>query len=418
MFILLRHGETDYNVEGRYQGGSNDPHLTPRGQEQIRAAALILKNFRIGKVFCSPLKRTYETLQILKSLDPNLSTSFIESQALTEPSIPEWIGMFKSRIHETETLRLALWRERPWEFSCLDKTRPLELLYDRIKDFVESIRDIEEDVLVIGHDHVNRSIISTLLELPVDAHVKIPQKVAALTAISKSIYDRRLSLAFANLRKEVRSEASKSSLTESPTLLLMRHGRTEANDRDVFQGNRLDIDLSKESADQVLRLKESVTELRPRVILCSVLKRAVTTAKFLNLDVPIIEDQGLNEFDYGLWTGKTRVQVRQTYQEEYRSWLDLATNRPISSGETLDHFVLRVQRVLDLAWHYAGAKGRVLVISHEIVLRMLVVLSLGLPRQKFWQFDFDHLAFSEISENERRQPVLIKHNLHLSDVVE
>ena len=45
--ILLRHGETTWNIEGRYQGQENTP-LSPRGIEQGKAAALALKEISHG----------------------------------------------------------------------------------------------------------------------------------------------------------------------------------------------------------------------------------------------------------------------------------------------------------------------------------------------------------------------------------
>ena len=45
--ILLRHGETTWNIEGRYQGQEDTP-LSPRGIEQGKAAALALKDIHIA----------------------------------------------------------------------------------------------------------------------------------------------------------------------------------------------------------------------------------------------------------------------------------------------------------------------------------------------------------------------------------
>lgn len=56
---LLRHGETDYNREGRYLGRSDVP-LSPEG-----AAALVPAGFSPERVFVSPLVRTAETAGIL-----------------------------------------------------------------------------------------------------------------------------------------------------------------------------------------------------------------------------------------------------------------------------------------------------------------------------------------------------------------
>lgn len=56
--ILLRHGETTWNMEGRYQGQEDTP-LSERGREQGRKAALALKDVPIDRAISSPLSRSY-----------------------------------------------------------------------------------------------------------------------------------------------------------------------------------------------------------------------------------------------------------------------------------------------------------------------------------------------------------------------
>ena len=51
--ILLRHGETTWNIEGRYQGQEDTP-LSERGWEQGRKAALALKDVPIDRAISSP----------------------------------------------------------------------------------------------------------------------------------------------------------------------------------------------------------------------------------------------------------------------------------------------------------------------------------------------------------------------------
>jgi broad specificity phosphatase PhoE len=64
--ILIRHGETPWNKEGRIQGLS-DIELNEAGIEQARRLALFLKDSDIGAVHASPLKRAYRTAEIINS---------------------------------------------------------------------------------------------------------------------------------------------------------------------------------------------------------------------------------------------------------------------------------------------------------------------------------------------------------------
>ena len=59
-FIYIRHGETDWNRAGLFQGRS-DIALNENGRRQARAAAFDMKGVRISKVLVSPLQRAVET---------------------------------------------------------------------------------------------------------------------------------------------------------------------------------------------------------------------------------------------------------------------------------------------------------------------------------------------------------------------
>lgn len=61
---LVRHGETDWNAEGRLQGHSDRP-LTPRGREQAAQAAARMTGLRFGALVSSDLFRARETAGIL-----------------------------------------------------------------------------------------------------------------------------------------------------------------------------------------------------------------------------------------------------------------------------------------------------------------------------------------------------------------
>lgn len=61
--FLIRHGETDYNRNGIVQGGGIDSSLNDKGREQAQAFYETYKHHRFDALYCSGLKRTWETLQ-------------------------------------------------------------------------------------------------------------------------------------------------------------------------------------------------------------------------------------------------------------------------------------------------------------------------------------------------------------------
>jgi|SRR6185295_13867472 len=93
---FARHGETIYNVEGRYQGDRDDSALTERGREQAHDVALILRDFISMKTpprfVSSPLGRARATMEIvLGGLKLPLDSYTIDARLL-EIDLGEWSG--------------------------------------------------------------------------------------------------------------------------------------------------------------------------------------------------------------------------------------------------------------------------------------------------------------------------------------
>ena len=66
MIYIVRHGQTDWNLEGRYAGRIDIP-LNNKGREQAKIIKEQLKDIVFDKVFSSPLLRAYETAQIISN---------------------------------------------------------------------------------------------------------------------------------------------------------------------------------------------------------------------------------------------------------------------------------------------------------------------------------------------------------------
>ena len=92
--ILLRHGETTWNIEGRYQGQEDTP-LSERGWEQGRKAALALKDVPIDRAISSPLSRSYETCRLAADFH---HLPVMKDERLTEISHGLWEGIHADEI--------------------------------------------------------------------------------------------------------------------------------------------------------------------------------------------------------------------------------------------------------------------------------------------------------------------------------
>lgn len=77
MIYIVRHGQTDWNLEGRYQG-HKDIELNSKGILQAEKIKVKLKDKNFSKVFSSPLKRAYQTAQIISHDDIIIDDRLIE----------------------------------------------------------------------------------------------------------------------------------------------------------------------------------------------------------------------------------------------------------------------------------------------------------------------------------------------------
>lgn len=94
--LLVRHGETDWNLEGRYQGSADVP-LNATGRRQAERVAERLTRERIDAVYSSPLQRALDTaLAIARAQGLEVRTD----PRLAEIALGEWEGMLASRIAE------------------------------------------------------------------------------------------------------------------------------------------------------------------------------------------------------------------------------------------------------------------------------------------------------------------------------
>lgn len=99
--ILVRHGETDWNVEGRYQGHSDVP-LNARGRAQAARLAEALRGSDIRAIYSSDLARARETAEALAHAT---RLAVQHDPRLREIDQGDWEGMLFLEIHLSDFAR-------------------------------------------------------------------------------------------------------------------------------------------------------------------------------------------------------------------------------------------------------------------------------------------------------------------------
>ena len=107
--ILIRHGETTWNTEGRYQGQEDTP-LSERGIRQGMACAEGLKDIHIDRAISSPLSRSYETCRMAAEKHGLVVE---KDERLTEISHGLWEGIHADEIEARYPESFYLWHTHP-----------------------------------------------------------------------------------------------------------------------------------------------------------------------------------------------------------------------------------------------------------------------------------------------------------------
>lgn len=142
MIYIVRHGQTDWNLEERYQGRI-DIELNETGIAQAKEISEKLKNVKFDRIFSSPLKRAYKTAQIIRNDEIILDNRLIE------------------RCNGDLEGKLKCECENMVDFSDSNEQRhgiePLPIFRERIKNFLDEIlkKYPKQNILIATHAGVS-----------------------------------------------------------------------------------------------------------------------------------------------------------------------------------------------------------------------------------------------------------------------
>lgn len=128
------------------------------------------------------------------------------------------------------------------------------------------------------------------------------------------------------------------------TVILIRHGESEANREDIFAGH-LNVDLMPKGVEQAQKTAQYIVEnYTVDKIYASDLKRAYKTGKTLadKLGMEIIADKRFREIDAGEWDGIKFNELGDKYAEDFRIWHDDIANAKCTGGESVEDLRKRV----------------------------------------------------------------------------
>ncbi|MEH2022887.1 histidine phosphatase family protein [Nostoc sp.] len=412
--IIVRHGQSGYNTERRIQGRTDASTLTEKGRNDASLVGKALSNILFNGIYSSPLQRAKHTADIIHSelaTHPEQSAVLQVSDLLLEIDLPLWEALLTAEVKQKFAEDYRTWHQRPDELRMLlndaQGTRehfPVLALYEQARQFWQEILSQHqgETILIVGHNGINRALISTALGIPPSRYHSIQQSNCGISVLNFA----------GGLGEPVQLESLNQTQHTGETLpslrpdhqgvrlLLVRHGETDWNRQTRFQG-QIDVPLNDNGRQQSQKAGKFLQEVAIDFACSSTMLRPKETAEIILKQHPNVKlelQDGLREISHGLWEGKLETEIEQEFPGELQRWRMIPTQVQMPEGENLqqvwERSVAAWQSIVQAASN--NQFKTVLVVAHDATNKTLLCHILGLSLENFWSFRQGNGAVSVI----------------------
>ncbi len=214
--ILVRHGRSTFNEQGRYQGSSNEAVLTQKGKETAQLVGQYLQHSSVGTtidvIYTSPLRRVQQTAyEITKAMAPAMRSPIVISDQLKEISLSCWEGLTYEQVKQQFASQYHRWQQCPHKFelpvngeSVTDevpeeatKTNmaittetyfPVQDLYQAARQFWATMlpRHAGSTILIVSHSGTIHALLSTALGISPAYHHSLQQSNCGISELTFS----------------------------------------------------------------------------------------------------------------------------------------------------------------------------------------------------------------------------------------
>jgi len=407
--IIVRHGQSSYNTERRIQGRSDASTLTQKGRDDARKVGAALSHLNFAAVYTSPLQRAKKTAEVIVDC-LTTSATLKPTDKLMEIDLPLWEGMLLQEVRDKFPEDYRCWQQQPQELLMMvpqpEGTRkhfPVLALYEQAGQFWQEIlpRHAGETILIIGHNGINRALISTALGISPNRYHSIQQSNCGISVLNFA----------GGLEQPVQLESLNQTAHlgeilpslrpnhQGQRLLLVRHGETDWNRQTRFQGG-IDVPLNDNGRQQSQKAAQFLKDVPLDFAFSSPMLRPKETAEIILRYHPGVQLElldGLREISHGLWEGKLEAEIEQAYPGELHRWRTVPAEVQMPEGENLQ----QVWERSAAAWQsiLAAVENQAktgLVVAHDATNKALLCQILGLSPDHFWNFRQGNGAVSVI----------------------
>ncbi len=413
--VIVRHGQSSYNTERRIQGRSDASTLTEKGRDDARKVGAALNRLSFAAIYTSPLQRAKQTAEVILNCCAT-STTLKATDKLMEIDLPLWEGLLLKDVRDKFPEDYHRWQQQPDELLMVvphsQGTRehfPVLALYEQARQFWQEIlpRHAGETILIVGHNGINRALISTALGIAPSRYHSLQQSNCGISVLNfdppypPSQEGGSVQLESMNQLAHLGGEVLPSLRPNhyGQRLLLVRHGETDWNRQTRFQGG-IDVPLNDNGRQQSQRAAQFLKGVPLDFAFSSPMLRPKETAEIILQDHSAVQLQlndGLREISHGLWEGKLEAEIEQTYPGELHRWRTVPAQVQMPEGENLQ----QVWERAIAAWHdiltsVENQPQTGLVVAHDATNKVLLCHILGLSPAHFWNFRQGNGAVSVI----------------------
>ena len=437
--IIVRHGESSYNVERRVQGHCDLSRLTAKGESMAVQVATALKGISLDAAYSSPLSRAKHTAELILANSDHAPQPQISAD-LIEIYLPLWEGLRFDEVEEKYPDEYHAWRTQPHllKMSLSDENGTVDFLpvpdiYAQAHQFWRTAlpRHAGETILIVAHSGINRALINRAIGLHPEDYQRFHISNCGISILNFSgEYGQPVQIESLNITSHLgETLPRRRSESQGLRLLLVRHGETEWNRQGRFQG-QIDVPLNENGRSQAAQAGEFLKSVQIDQAISSSMLRPKETAEIIlqhhpDLGLDLRDD--LREISHGLWEGKLEAEIEQSYPGLLHQWQQHPETVQMPEGENLQDVWNRAIAAWQAIINAAATRSTdqpytILVVAHDAINKAILCHVSGLGAESFWNFKQGNGAVSVIDypQGVKAAPLMQAMNIttHLGGVLD
>jgi probable phosphoglycerate mutase len=183
--FLIRHGQTDWNVEGKIQG-SCDIELNNTGIKQAEELSnkLLQDKYKFSKIYSSPQRRAVKTAEILSKAT---KVEYVSIEGLEEINLGQWEGLSWAEVKEKFAAEYEEWYINRRHTKPPKGESYQDMLQRVLASIYKIIKENRDDVVIVTHSAVIMCIQCYLTNTPFDEMTKFKTDNTSITEIDSDL---------------------------------------------------------------------------------------------------------------------------------------------------------------------------------------------------------------------------------------